>query len=276
MLTDIHTHSDHSFDGRATLFEMVARAKALRVRYYGVSDHFDHEFLVEKITIGGKRITATTDAASYFEEARAVQKAQNADDFTLLVGGEFAFHPSPVCTDATCGLIEKYRPDFIVNSVHTVGPFDAWCPDFFAGRSKEYAYSLYFERVIESLSAPYAYDIVAHLGYVSRNAPYPDRKLHYEEFRPFYDEILRTIVKRDKILEVNTSSRGAGSPFLPDTDVLSRYFELGGRKISFASDAHDPARILEKREPVAKALKDIGFTNIAVPVRGEHLLVPLE
>ena len=82
---------------------------------------------------------------------------------------------------------------------------------------------------------------------------------------------MRTIVAKDKILEVNTSARGAGSDFLPDRDVLERYYALGGRKVSFASDAHAVSRILYGREKVASVLREIGFPHITVPVRGQHL-----
>ena len=114
-----------------------------------------------------------------------------------------------------------------------------------------------------------------HIGYCSRNATYPDPKLRYADFSDVIDEILRRIVRKGKILEVNTSSKTAGSPFIPDTDILARYYELGGREVSFASDAHDTERIGEKRDLVCAALKELGFTYLTVPRRGEHLHLPL-
>ena len=76
-------------------------------------------------------------------------------------------------------------------------------------------------------------------------------------------------------MEVNTSSKTAGSPFLPDTDILTRYFQLGGRNVSFASDAHDVTRVGEKRGLVCDALKKIGFTDLTIPYKGKHILQPL-
>lgn len=275
MLTDIHTHSTHSSDGRSPLPDMVKTAKSLGIRYFGVSEHFDYEYLAETILIDGVPVTSTTDAARYFSEARALQKAQNAADFTLLAGCEFGFYPAPLCLERYCALAEAYRPDFIVNSVHTVDGVDAWFPEYFAGKRKRDAYLRYFEAVRVSLDAPYPYDIVGHLGYVSRNAPYADAKLRYADFPDALDDILKTIVARGKILEVNSSSRGAGSDFLPDTDILARYYALGGRAVSFASDAHETSRILFGREKVVASLKALGFTQITVPVRGTYIPVAL-
>ena len=145
---------------------------------------------------------------------------------------------------------------------------------YFEGKSKEYAYSRYLEQVRLSLDAPYPFDIVGHVGYVSRKAPYADRKIRYADYAALYDEILKTIIEKDKILEVNSSSRGAESEFLPDTDVLRRYFELGGRKVSFGSDAHWTERIADKADLVFRALKEIGFSFLTIPQR-VHLSVEL-
>ena len=152
---------------------------------------------------------------------------------------------------------------------------DRLFPHYCDGRSKAFAYNAYLYRVLESLDAQYPYDIVAHIGYCSRNATYPDPKLRYADFSDVLDEILRRIIRRGKILEVNTSSKTAGSDFLPDTDILYRYFELGGRAVSFGSDAHDTWRVGEKRELVCAALKKIGFTHLTLPRRGEHISLPL-
>lgn len=261
ILTDMHTHSAFSSDGKAPLDDMIEAAKRLKVRYYGVSEHFDTDSVSSKIF-------SLTDIPAYFAAARSLQKREDGADFTLLIGGEYGFSPEPAACAGLCDVSERFSPDFVVNSVHVVDGHDCYFPAYFEGKDKRAAYSAYLGRVRESLDAPYYYDIVGHIGYVSRNAPYADKKLRYEEYADLYDDILRTIVSKGKILEVNSSARGAESEFLPDTDVLRRYFELGGRLVSFGSDAHEPRRIAEKRGLVAAALKEIGFTCISVPVRG--------
>lgn len=273
-LTDVHTHSTFSADGVSSLQDMVARAAELGLRYYGISDHFDYDYRALHLTVNGKEIPYL-DEAAYFAAARALQEAYKGTPLCVLVGAEFGFAPLARCIEEYAEIIEKRRPDFIMNSVHTVGDTDCWFLHYFEGKSKEYAYRLYLERVRQSLEAPYAYDVVAHLGYVARNAPYPDPKLRYEEFSRDLDDILKTVVAKGKILEVNTSPRRAGSAFLPDTDILTRYFELGGRAVSYASDAHDTKRICDKREEAVAALKQIGFEFLSVPANGKIIQVTL-
>lgn len=268
VLTDVHTHSAFSADGVSPLEDMVGAAFAKGVKYYGVSEHFDYDYNALGIPIKGK--PAFTDADAYFKAARALQRRYGD---MLLVGGEFGYSDDGGAQEKYAELIERYSPDFVVNSVHTVDGKDCWFGEYFAGKTKRQAYGAYLERVLESLSAPYPYDIVAHVGYVSRNAPYGDNKIDYSDYPDLYDRILKGVVERGKILEVNSSSRGAGSRFLPDVDVLSRYYELGGRKVSFASDAHSVDRICDGRAEVVAALGKIGFTCITVPARGGYTRV---
>ena len=274
ILTDIHTHSTFSADGDSSLTEMAEAARDMGVRYFGVSEHFDYDYSPAGLTYEGGK-PAATDEDGYFYEVRRLQRELNCRTFMLLAGCEFGYTDNVTAQKKYAAVIEKYTPDFVVNSVHTCDGADCWFGEYFNGKSKEYAYSRYLERVLKSLSAPYRYDIVAHLGYVSRHAPYDDPAIRYSDFSQLYDEILNQIIARGKILEVNSSVAGAGGDFLPAYDVLERYFELGGRKISFASDAHFVSRICNGRDKVVAALKSIGFNGITVPFQGEEIEVKI-
>lgn len=273
MKTDVHTHSAFSADGISPLPDMIARAAELKLAYYGVSDHFDYDYREQGILACGKPIRYI-DEEAYFACARTLQR-EYENRLRVLVGGEFGFSSLKKCCEEYARVIEKYRPDFVVNSVHTCDGADCYFAEYFRGKTKEYAYRKYLDAVRESLEAPYRYDIVAHIGYCSRNATYPDKKLRYGDFAGVLDDILRTVIAKRKILEVNSSARGAGSEFLPDSDILTRYFELGGRLVSFGSDAHDASRVADKRELVTDALKKIGFTHVIVPDCGKQIAIEL-
>ena len=95
------------------------------------------------------------------------------------------------------------------------------------------------------------------------------------EFGDEIDEVLKTVIAKDKILEVNASAHGLKQICLPSEEILRRYYALGGRKISYASDAHQTSSILRGREQIVALLKEIGFTYLTVPCRGEHIKVEL-
>lgn len=267
IVSDIHTHSSFSEDGKSTLTQMAEAGRHLSLKFLGISEHLD----VDPVSA---KLFRRTDVSAYFAEARKLQR-ENSESFTLLAGLEYGYSPDPSTLSLLCSVSDKYSPDFVVNSVHVAGENECSRAEYFLGKSKREAYSVYLEQVLKSLDAPYFYDIVGHLGYVSRKAPYEDKTLRYGEFHDLLDEILKKTISKGKLLEVNTRTRGVESDFLPGEDILSRYFELGGRLVSFGSDAHDTLHIGEKRERVCDALLRIGFTHIAVPAKGRVSLIPL-
>ena len=267
-LTDLHSHSTFSTDGKSQLVDMINTAKTKGLRYYGTSEHFD----LDEYSIG---LYGKIDEKAYFARARELQQQVNGDNFTFLAGGEFNYVSDRRTLDKLLAIVERYSPDYVINSVHIVDGEECFRREYFAGKTKQYAYSRYLEQVLKSLDAPYKFDIVGHLGYVSRNSPYEDGKIRYADFTELYDAILTKIVRMGLILEINSSTRGAGSDFLPDVDALMRYYELGGRKISFGSDAHHVSRIADKREQASGVLKSIGFTHITIPNRGSEIIVEL-
>ena len=267
--TDIHTHTKFSADGRNSIEEMIAAAMQKGLAWYGISEHFNYDYDRLHLTIDGQEVPPI-DERAYFTRARELQK-QLRGKLHLLVGAEFGYDNANSTLQRYIETEQEYSPDFVVNSVHTCLGMDCYFPHYCVGKSKEYAYNAYLYRVLESLDAPYRYDIVAHVGYCSRNATYPDPKLRYEDYADVLDEILKRIIARGKILEVNSSAKTAGSPFIPDTDILERYFELGGRMVSFASDAHDTTRIADRRDIVVAALKKVGFTHLTILDKGRYL-----
>ena len=275
LLTDIHNHSTYSFDGVSPLPEMLKRAQEKGVAFYGVSEHFDFD---EGKADGG------TNAEDYFHGARHLQE-DYAGVMNVLVGAEIGFSPMPEFVERNCALVEKYHPDFVVNSVHACGGEDYYrqkpfyqttCEGVQILRPKKEAYREYLSLVRRSVDAPYAYDIIGHLGYPTRYAPYADKTLTLAEYKEEIDDVLLAIIQKNKILEVNASNRLAKT-FSPcaSEEIVRRYFALGGRLVSYASDAHVVDSILRKRDETMEMLQEIGFAHITVPCRGEYIKVEI-
>ena len=277
ILTDLHSHTAFSPDGRGEMEEMLATAYALGVGYYGLSEHFNFDMVVNNIPLDGSKPQTPVDA--YFARARELQKEYQGK-MHVLVGGEFGYTDHPKAHQMYAELVEKHHPDYIIQSVHNLPEGDyAYGHGYTdaAGkvRPKEEVYTEYLGLVRRSLEVSYPYDILGHVSYCTRYAPYEDRRMRWRDYSAELDDILRAVIAKDKVLEVNSSNKLGPSLTLPDTDVVERYFELGGRKISFGSDAHFPSRILEHRAKVIDFLRAIGFEYVTVPYRGEHLKIEI-
>ena len=271
-LTDIHTHSKYSFDGQNELAEMLETARAKGLDFYGVAEHFEYDLLCLP-----KLPRELIDAEKYFHGARHLQEDYEGC-MNVLIGAEFSYADDKKIHAIHKENYEKYRPDFVVNSVHTLNGEDYYDGQVYYRedengkrvlRDKKEVYEEYLGLVERSLLVDYPYDIVGHIGYATRYAPYEDTSMSVAEFGESIDKILKTIIEKNKILEVNSSVKG--QVFLPTAEIVQRYFKLGGRNISYASDAHGVERIGDKRKETVELLKEIGFTHITVPYKGEYI-----
>ena len=273
MLTDMHTHTTFSHDGKDAPATMIEAAREKGIAFYGVSEHFDYDYDRTLMTEEERQSTLNGDEADYFHTVRHLQEDYEGV-VNVAVGAEFGYSDDPAVQKRYAETYEKYRPDFVINSVHGDGGRD-FARYSFEGKTKKEVYKAYLALVRRSLDAPYPYDVVGHIGYIARYVPFADKAFSLDEFGEELDGILKAIVEKGKILEVNSANKTLENRTLPALPIIKRYYELGGRKISFGSDAHFVQRIADKREEIAAALKKIGFTHFTVPFRGEYIKIEI-
>ncbi len=272
-MTDMHTHTyPASHDGVNTIKEMLAAAYKKGISFYGISNHFDYDYDFAAMSEEERRATCNGDEEEYFHDARHAQEAYEGV-MNVAVGAEFGYSDAPEVQGRYATTYEKYRPDYVINSVH--GALGKDFARFTFTEDERATYQKYLALVRRSLDAPYPYDIVGHIEYITRYVPFAKKEISLQDFKAEIDGILTAIIEKGKILEVNTATKALPRESLPSTDILRRYFELGGRNISYGSDAHAVNRIADKREETVKTLKAIGFTHLTVPFRGEYIKVEL-
>lgn len=279
ILTDLHTHTAFSPDGRGPMDEMLRTAHSLGVAYYGLSDHFNFDMIVNNIPLDQPE-WVHTPVDDYFRAGRAAQK-EYAGRMNIILGAEFGYTDNPLAVKMYVDAVEKYSPDYIIQSVHTLPEGDYAYGNGYTDakgrvRDKQEVYEEYLGLVRRSLDVPHPYDILGHVCYCTRYAPYEDRRMRWTDFSASLDDILRAVIDKGKILEVNTSNKQGPALTLPDDDIVQRYYELGGRKISYGSDAHFPSRIMEHRDRVMDMLRSVGFEYITIPCRGEEIKIEIE
>lgn len=253
MLADIHIHSEFSFDSNEKPENFLAAVKSKGANVIGFSEHYDYDAVID-----GAAITVA-DLIAYCKSTEELKRVFS--DSKILFGIEFGYRDFAV--EKYKQLIKEYDFDYVINSVHTLaGRGDCFHDKFFAGKPLKESYRDYFVAVLESIKADFDYQIIGHLGYVSRYRTGEDAQIFYKDFSDIIDEILKEIIKRDKCLEINTSTGKSKNRFLPDTEIIERYLKLGGSKLSFGSDAHSANDCLRKSEEVVSALKKLGVIKL--------------
>lgn len=269
MKVDSHSHSKYSHDGRADPLKMLEAAKAEGLGYYAVTEHLDRDYKYCR----KERFLKQLNLPRYYKRAEKLRSV----DFG---GIYFAFGvEAAYCEKATPWYekeLKKYDFDVVINSIHTIHGGDAYFGRFYRGREQDEVYNEYLDLLAESLKVPYHYDIVGHIGYITRYCDYPNVSLVQPQYADKIDRLLTEIIARDKCVEINTHIKHPLTEFLPERGILERYYALGGRKITFSSDAHVPADVGHKYSLVAAVAKEIGFTEWTVYKRHIPVTVPID
>ncbi len=270
MRCDTHVHTINSHDGKLPIKQIVDLAKVQGLCYIATTDHLDYDFDYGKNKAPIK--WASLDLDKYYNEWKIAKEALNNDKnntLNLCFGIEASYDSSDIVKRKYQEAIDKYPFDIVINSVHCVDGYDVYFKIAFLFKSKKRAYSRYLDTILESLDAPYHYDVVAHIGYIAHGAPYRRKTLKYDEFSDKIDKVLNGIIERGKALEINFHHDMA-----PERKIIERYYQLGGRKISYGSDAHR-GDICKNYDQAIKMLKEIGFEYLCVFEKGEekHLAI---
>lgn len=248
-ITDLHIHTAFSYDGKSFAEEYVLAAIKAGDKRIGFSEHYDYDCEIS----GTGKSAPLCNLVAYKTEIERL-KNKYSDKIEILFGIEFGYDKR--ACDHYAELIEKFRFDYVINSVHLFRGTDFYLSDEIKKYdiSPKELFKQYLETVEESVSASYPFQIVGHLGYPLRYSPLKEKIFDYDEFAPFYDEIFKKIIRKNKFLEINTSTK-TERPFFPCEKAAERYVVLGGRKFTFGSDAHGIARY-KAGEAEARAFAD--------------------
>jgi len=255
-MLDLHIHTNFSPDSFEEPETYINKAIEKNAKILGFSEHIDFDYVFLNFD------HVLTDIEGYYKNTANLKK-QYFDKIKILFGGEFGFCDLKKAQEKYKEITIQYPFDYVINSVHVVDKQESYFLPYFKGKTKQFAYDRYFETVLESLSVPYDFQIVGHIGYVSRNAPYTNAKILLSEHQKILDELLRKIIAKDLTIEINTNVRTAESYTLPSMEILNRYFELGGRLITLSSDAHRLEQLFYKFDNILSDIKKIGFKSLA-------------
>jgi histidinol-phosphatase (PHP family) len=246
MLIDHHIHTARfSFDGEQSIDELIEAARKRGLDGLCLAEHFEKDVFY----IAGQE--SVFDPDEYFHAVQQYRHIARGQGLRLLHGIELGYLPH---LDAFFSrLILRYPFDAVVLSLHILDGEDPYVSQKLFQKSRTLVYGRYLEQLKDMLRACPEADIVGHFDYISRYAPYPDRKIRYQEQPDRFDNFLKTVIETGKTLEINTAtvqglrSSGYGhDDSWPDEKIIKRYLELGGEYICLSSDAHradDVARL---------------------------------
>lgn len=251
---DYHVHCLNSPDSREPLEEICRGAIAVGMTEIMVTDHY------EMFTDAYERPAWRPD---YLEQCReSVEKCRELFREQLYVGFGIELGQWHLQPETAARVTREYSFDFVIASNHKMDDVDLKFLTY-ADMDRKALCRRYLEGLLEI--AEYGdFDCLGHLDLIKRYAAAQGFSIRAEEEEELTRTILKTLVRREKGLELNTSGlRQSVKEMFPSMTILKWYREEGGEIITVGSDAHRRRDVAAGFPAAEELLKRAGFKEIS-------------
>lgn len=266
-LLDMHTHTDNSPDGSAAIMYMCEVAQQKGLRAIAFTDHCEVDDYKQNKN-APKRIKQ-----SYFESV----KARSVYMGRLIVSSGVELGQPTYDTKTAEEIISKYKFDIVLAAIHNLRDGEDFYFMDFSTQNIDEIMTQYFKEIL-GVAKWDKFDSLVHLTYPIR---YITGKygldVDLKKYSDYTDEILKVLAQNGKALEINTSGlRGALKDTMPTKDIIKRFKELGGERITIGSDAHKAKDIGCGVEQAMGIAVDCGFNFITLYQNRVPIMIPIE
>lgn len=270
---NLHAHGQFD-DGKSTLEEMLLASKAAGLKSLGFSVHCP-------LPYGSVWACAHESLPAYIAEVRRLQEKYAgkmelflgvewdviADDFDLspfdYAIGSVHHLPLPMKLPENCPpeLAKMFPVDY--PSVDESADATARClSGHFGGDTDAYAKAYFAE--VKKVAGNDKARIVGHFDLLTKFDE--ERRFFTPPTKAYTDaalDAMDTLVKADKIFEINTGaiSRGYRSEPYPSRELLCALREMGG-KVTISADTHHVSSVTCAFEQAEKIARECGFTQV--------------
>lgn len=242
MIIDLHTHSDFSIDAENSLEEMCEKAVELGLSAICFTEHLGFD--------------PCDQGYGFFKPAAFLKAVEEAREkyqgkIIILSGVEFSEphnYKKEFQETAAMGF------DMIMAAIHSIDHMFVSEKELLEKYSPEQIYASYYQLTLETVRFG-GFDVLAHLDFPKRYIKTGGKE------SGIVKEILKTLIKKDIALEINTSLfRKGRKKTMPEESILKLYAELGGKKVTIGSDAHRTAEIASHLEAAVQLIEKYDLT----------------
>ena len=224
---DFHIHTTLSCDGHCTIEEVCRKAIEIGLQAVCFTEHFDLD-----TNDPGYGFFNYEEYSSQVDEARRCFGGQ----LTILKGIE-ADYQRRFESQLRRWLSNK-QLDLVLGSVHYVDGVTL-SEELVRTRNLDELYEAYLGEVRLSAESG-LFGAIGHLDYVKKYTGDASYLESSDRLQPALEATLQSIIRNGAALEVNTKGLVSKSrDYRPSLNIVRLYRDLGGRKITIGSDAHD-------------------------------------
>lgn len=266
---DSHVHTSFSTDSETPMEHMVLQGIRNGLEGITFTDHMDYHFPLSysKWQTEAGMPPFTFDVEQYLSHLSGL-KEKYRGKIELFCGVEIGLKKDAWQDN----LVLSQNPsfDYIIGSIHLVDDMDPYYPEYWEAFEEKKGLLRYFETTYENLRllGECKIDTLGHLDYIVRYSPSGYKLYSYRQFSDIIDEILKLLIGREISLEINTSGyKNDGAMPNPNEEIIRRYKELGGERITFGSDAHTTDLLSGRFADAEKIAKTTGFRHYTTFVK---------
>ena len=256
MVTDGHNHTRHfSPDADQSIDELCVSAVSLGIKRLAVTEHYDADFP-----------DGSLNWEFDFDEYAAAFPKWRADhpEIELLMGVEFGYQTHLASKIDEWALKAPF--DTVLLSNHLFRGEDIYTTKLLYEIPSKVCFAEYVGILAEMTEKCSNFDVVAHYDYINRYGSGEDTPLRYDDCPAEFDRFFEALISKEKALEINTKSvqklaEKNSKDFMPDSKLLKRYMDMGGKLFTLGSDAHVPSGLGIYFNETAEYLKSLGITE---------------
>lgn len=255
-IVDFHVHTDNSYDGNHSATFICERAEFNNLRAIAFTDHCEVDRCIKDFA----------HERAVFQTFFEIAKVRSAFRGKLLVLNGIELGQPIFAPHIAERILKSQKFDVVIGSIHNLrNGYDPYYQDSFTEEKVHEFLKEYFYEMIKMCEWG-DFDVLAHLTYPMRYFFSQSQiTVDLNDYKSEVDEILRLIAKKDIALEINTAGlRQPLKRLQPETDVVRRFRELGGKFVSVGSDAHYASDLAKGIPEAYKCAVDAGFESITL------------
>jgi histidinol-phosphatase (PHP family) len=260
---DYHMHSRFSEDADDSPEVMCQRAVALGISEIGFTEHWD---------VGPyEKNPRYFKPEPWYVELERLRKLFNGQ---LVIRAGIEIAEPHLYPQETREVLQRVPFDYVIGSVHYVGPNFMFNPEYFRSHTADEIYGGYFTE-LDQMVRTADIDIVAHFDIPARTGipVFGYDPVRYEEM---IRSVLKTCIERGLAMDVNVSGlRKPARNIMPAPLILEWYKEMGGQRLTLGSDAHRLPEVGLHLEKAIEAIRAVGINRITQFEQRRARLLPL-
>lgn len=269
MILDYHIHTTRCGHAEGTMAEYVEKALERGLKEIGFSDHLPLSPAPEG-TWSCDWAMQETELQDYKNDVLKLRDVY--PEITIKLGIEADFFPEKESIAKTKALLQLCDWDYVIGSVHHVGPWPIDSSLYlteFEKRDLYKTYEEYFSLVIEAAHSG-IFDIMGHLDVIKKYGYRPK-----EDLSSLYIDVAKELKKSGMVFEINTSGLRKIAKEIYPAPLFVKELVEAKVPVTLGSDSHSPDEVGKDFDYAVSLLKSLGVDEIASFSKRKKVMVSL-